>query len=119
MSTRLRVTCAVAAIAIPLTAAAAPAEAKSPPRGKYGCTISGSQFAGNLFILANNRYRVNRSKRGRYRNLPGNKMRFPTGVYKGLYRGFWHRTDDGRVEIELTSIESGFTSTYCILEKRA
>jgi hypothetical protein len=118
MPTRLAVICALLAITVPL-AASAPAAAKSPPRGKYGCTISGSSFAGNLFILANNRYRVDSSKRGRYRNRPGNKMRFPSGPYKGLYRGFWHRTDDGKVEIELTSIESGRTLTYCLLEKRA
>ena len=118
MPKRLSVTACVLALAVPLVAAA-PSAAKSPPRGKYGCTIGGSQFAGNLFILANNRYRVNKSRTGRFRNLPGRKMRFPSGVYKGLYRGYWHRTGDGGVEIELTSIESGFTSTYCLLEKRA
>lgn len=116
MPTRLLL---VAALVVVLTAlAAAPALGAGPPRGKYGCTISGSQFAGNLFILANNRYRVNRSKTGRFRVRPGRKLRFPTGAYKGLYRGYWHKTDDGGVEIELTSIESGFTSTYCVLEKR-
>ena len=94
---------------------AAPAVAGPPPRGKYGCTVGGI-FGGNLFILANNRYRVDRSKVGRFRNLPGRKMRFPSGAYKGLYRGFWHRTDDGGVEIELTSIESGRTLTYCTKE---
>ena len=104
--------------AIVTLAAALPASAAAPPRGKYGCTISGSQFAGNLFILADHKYRVNKSRRGRF--VPnGRKLRFPSGVWKGLYRGRWHRTDDGEVEIELTSIESGFTSTYCVLEKRA
>ena len=98
----------------------APASAAGPPRGKYGCVIGdNSIFAGNLFILANNRYRVDSSKVGRYRNRPGRRMRFPSGAYKGLYRGRWHRTDNGGVEIELTSIESGRTLTYCNLEKRA
>ena len=96
---------------------AVPASAAPPPRGKYGCTVGGI-FGGNLFVLANKRYRVDDSKRGRYVSR-GKKLRFPSGAYKGLYRGRWHRTDDGEVEIELTSIESGRTLTYCTLEKRA
>ncbi|HEX2086279.1 MAG TPA: hypothetical protein VHF89_11395 [Solirubrobacteraceae bacterium] len=111
----------VAALVLVVTAfAAAPAFGAGPPRGKYGCIIGDNAiFAGNLFILANNRYRVDDSKVGRYRNRPGRKMRFRSGAYKGLYRGYWHRTDGGGVEIELTSIESGRTLTYCTLEKRA
>ena len=103
---------------VALVAVAAPsASAEAPPRGKYGCTVGGN-FGGNLFILKRNRYRVDSSRVGRFR-MRGRRMRFPSGAYKGLYRGRWHRTDNGGVEIELTSIESGFTSTYCNLEKRA
>ena len=118
MPTRLLVV-AVLVVAIGAVSAA-PAVAGPPPRGKYGCIIGDNAiFAGNLFILANNRYRVDSSKAGRYRNLAGRRMRFRSGAYKGLYRGRWHRTDNGGVEIELTSIESGRTLTYCTLEKRA
>ncbi len=115
---RLRLPVTLAAVAVlGLTAGAAPAAAEPPPKGKYGCTVGGI-FGGNLFIMSGNRYRVNRSRVGRFR-MNGRKMRFPSGVYKGLYRGRWHKTTGGGVEIELTSIESGFTSTYCDLEKRA
>ena len=115
---RTRLLLAAVLVVVLCAVTAAPASAGSPPRGKYGCTVGGI-FGGNLFILANNRYRVDSSKVGRYRNRPGRRMRFPSGAYKGLYKGRWHRTDDNRVEIELTSLETGRTSTYCILEKRA
>ena len=111
-----RLLCLLAALAT-VAIAAPPASAEAPPRGKYGCTVGGI-FGGNLFILSGNRYRVNKSKVGKFR-MNGRKMRFPSGAYKGLYKGKWRRTSDGTVEIALTSLESGFESTYCDLEKRA
>lgn len=109
--------CASLALAVPL-AAAAPAAAKPPPRGKYGCSNYATGFAGNLFIMRDNRYRVDDSRVGRFRDV-GRRLRFRSGVWKGLFRGKWERTENGEIEISLTSIESGFESTYCVLEKRA
>ena len=117
MRSRLPVTLPLLVALVVLAVGAPPAAAEAPPKGKYGCTVGGI-FGGNLFIMSANRYRVNKSKTGKFR-MNGRKMRFPSGVYKGLYKGKWHKTDTGGVEIELTSLESGYTSTYCNLEKRA
>ena len=99
----------VAALLIPAGAA----EAAGPPVGKYGCSISGSGFAGNLRILSGQRYKLNRSKVGRFKVKPGRKLVFPSGIWKGLFRGKYYKTSSGTWEIALTSIESGFESQYC------
>ena len=93
-------------------ALATPALASGPPLGKYGCTI-GSGYAGNLRILSNHRYRLNRSKIGRFRVRAGRKLTFPSGVWHGLFKGRWYKTSDGKWEIALTSLESGYESSYC------
>jgi hypothetical protein len=103
----------VLAVALTLVCAlAAPAMASGPPRGKYGCTI-GSGYAGDLRILSNHRYRLNRSKIGRFRVRPGHKLTFPSGVWHKLFKGRWYKTSNGTWEIALTSLESGFESSYC------
>ena len=111
MTKRLTVIAAVCAALF--LGATATADASGPPKGKYGCSISGSGFAGNLRILSNHRYKLNSSKVGRFRVKPGRKLTFPSGVWKGLFRGRYYKTDDGTWEIALTSIESGFESQYC------
>jgi hypothetical protein len=102
----------LAALAATL-AGTATAQAAGPPKGKYGCTIGGSQYAGDLKILSGNRYKLNKSKVGKFRVLPGKKLRFPSGIWKGLFRGRFYKTDSGVWEIALTSIDSGFESQYC------
>ncbi|HEX8084175.1 MAG TPA: hypothetical protein VF529_07775 [Solirubrobacteraceae bacterium] len=111
-----RIPLALLAILALVATSAPAASAAAPPKGKYGCTVGGI-FGGNLFILSKNRYRVDKSKVGKFRSK-GKKLTFPSGVYKGLYRGRWYKTNGGGVEIALRSLESGFESTYCDLEKR-
>ena len=92
---------------------AVPALAAAPPTGKYGCSIgSSAQYAGDLHILSNHRYRLNKSKVGRFK-VNGKKLTFPSGVWHKLFKGRWYRTTDGVVEIALTSLESGYETEYC------
>jgi hypothetical protein len=95
-------------------ALAAPALASGPPTGKYGCAIgSGGQYAGDLRVLSSHRYRLNRSKIGRFIVHPGRKLTFPTGVWHKLFKGRWYKTSDGKWEVALTSLASGFETQYC------
>jgi hypothetical protein len=95
-----------------------------PPSGKYGCVLTSTepdQYLGDLKIKGNE-YRVNKSKWGKLVDKGNRKVKFKTGAWKGLFRGFWERVDSvldpGKkiVEIELTEIESGFESSYCTKE---
>jgi len=108
----LRIGLALVLVVLLTSALAAPALASGPPRGKYGCTI-GSGYAGDLRILSNHRYRLNKSKIGRFRVRAGHKLTFPSGVWHKLFKGRWYKTTDGKWEIALTSLESGFESSYC------
>jgi hypothetical protein len=111
-----------------LTLALAPAaNAKLPPSGKYGCVLvlpESSQYLGDLKIRGSE-YRINKSKWGKLVDKGNHKIKFKTGAWKGLFRGFWERVDSvlepGKkiTEIELTEIESGYESSYCTLEKPA
>ena len=111
--TKRLIVIAGAAAALSLGAGVTADAAGGPPIGKYGCSISGSGFAGNLRILSGHRYKLNKSKVGRFKVKPGRKLTFPSGVWKGLFRGRYYKTSDGTWEIALTSIESGFESQYC------
>lgn len=92
----------------------APAAASGPPVGKYGCVIgSNAQYAGDLHVLSGHRYRLNKSKIGRFRVKAGHKLTFPSGVWHKLFKGRWLKTTEGRYEIALTSLSSGFETEYC------
>ena len=90
-----------------LTLVLAPAaQAKSPPKGDYGCTystFSGTFYAGTLNILSKTKYSVNDKKKGEY-TTRRRKIKFKTGDYKGLWRGKWSKVDSSYV-IKLRSIE--------------
>ena len=88
---RLLIICSLTAL-LTLTPAA---QAKSPPKGDYGCTYStysGTYYAGTLNILSKTRYSVNKKKKGDY-TTNGKRIRFKTGDYKGLWRGKWERVE--------------------------
>ena len=84
------------------------AQAKSPPKGDYGCSyasFSGTFYAGTLNILGKSKYSVNDKKKGNY-TTKGKRINFKTGDYKTIYYGKWNRgksVTDGSVyhEIEL------------------
>jgi hypothetical protein len=101
---------------------ASPAMAKLPPSGKYGCVLaSANQYLGDL-IIRGERYRINRSRWGTLVDKGGRRIKFKSGAWKGLFRGFWERVDSvlqsGKkiTEIELTEVESGYQSSYCTKE---
>ena len=82
----------VAACALAITPVA---EAKSPPKGDYGCTystFSGTFFAGTLNIKSKKRYAVNDKGAGRYKTR-GKRINFKSGDYKTLYYGKWKKED--------------------------
>ena len=109
------------AIAALATLAATPfAAAKSPPVGKYGCTISGT-FFGNLTITGGTTYTRN-GKKGTYvagkklirwkdKTVPGYTIVFKTGSFKG-YKGRWYGSKTTS-EIALKNPLNGFESIYC------
>ena len=69
------------------------AQAKSPPRGDYGCmytTFSGTFYAGTLNIKSKTKYSVNDKKKGEY-TTRRRRINFKTGDYKKLYYGKWSR----------------------------
>lgn len=69
------------------------AQAKSPPRGDYGCTyttFSGTFYAGTLNIKSKTKYSVNDKKKGEY-TTRRHRINFKTGDYKKLYYGKWSR----------------------------
>lgn len=118
---------ALLAAAALLLAFSPAASAKLPPSGKYGCIIDSpsiyepDQYLGDLKIKGNE-YRINKSQWGKLVDKGNHKIKFKTGAWKGLFRGFWERVDSvlepGKkiTEIELTEIESGFESSYCTKE---
>jgi hypothetical protein len=66
---------------------AAPAEAASPPKGRYSCIIPRLPtpfYAGYLHILSASRYRVE-NERGRYRTR-GRRIIFRSGPHKGQWK---------------------------------
>lgn len=99
------------------------AEAKSPPKGKYSCTIgSANSLFGDITIKAGNRYKYSRfGKVGRFdgKNKPRPLSRgVPYGIrFKsgGLnhYKGRWYKTTSGTFEIALENPRDGFESIYC------
>jgi hypothetical protein len=69
------------------------AQAKSPPKGDYGCsysTFSGTFYAGTLNIKSKKKYSVNDKEKGRYKTK-GHRINFKTGDYKSLYYGKWSK----------------------------
>ena len=92
--------------------AAAPAQAASPPKGKYSCVIPrlpSPFYAGYLHILSPRRYRVE-NKRGRY-TTRGKRIIFRSGPHKGKWRKVtWDSEvdEDGRTaEITLEPKDGG------------
>jgi uncharacterized low-complexity protein len=98
----------------------ASASAKSPPKGKYECVISGSYF-GEVVIKSSSKYRRN-GKTGSYKagankikfkeGFSGYRLTFKTGGFKG-FKGRWHKTTDGKYEIALKNPINNFESIYC------
>ena len=78
-----------------------PAQAKSPPKGDYGCTystFSGTFYAGTLNIKSKKKYKVNDKNKGNYKTK-GKRINFKSGDYEDLYYGKWSKVknvlDDG------------------------
>ena len=108
----------IAVLALGLVAAPL-AEAKSPPKDKYQCSISGVGFYGNLFITGKKTYKFGldgKYKKGTY-SAKGKvasgtykgqyKIRFRTGRLKG-HRGRWTR-----YQIALIPPGRSFENIYC------
>ena len=69
------------------------AQAKSPPKGDYGCTystFSGTFYAGTLNIKSKTKYKVNDKNKAEYKTK-GHRINFKTGDYKSLYYGKWSK----------------------------
>ena len=107
--------------AIVVVAAAAPAIAKSPPKGTYECTIGGI-YADTVKITGKTSYK-RFDKNGKYKAgdkkksfwdgaYKGYKIKFKTGPFKG-FKGNWHKSGTGINEIALKNPISGFEDTYC------
>lgn len=99
---------------------APPALAKSPPKGKYGCTIGGLLF-GDLKITGsdtykrygnNGTYSAGRRKINFDDGFAGYKIKFKTGPFED-FKGRWYKADSGTAEIALQNPEDGFESIYC------
>ena len=98
-----------AALALLITPAA---QAKSPPKGDYGCTystFSGTFYAGTLNIVNKKKYSVNDKEKGKYKTK-GKRIKFKTGDYHGLWKGKWSKhksvlNGETIYEIELRSIK--------------
>ena len=117
------VSSAVLALAVCLLGAA-PALAKSPPRGKYGCTIGG-YYSGTMKVKDADSYTRN-GKSGSYRagdskvpipgyedtNLRGYTIKFKSGAFTG-YKGHWYIVESGTAEIALENPIDGFVEIYC------
>ena len=97
------------------------AAAKSPPAGKYECTISGTWF-GELRMTGATTYTRNGKKgmfvagtkllRWKDKTVPGYTIEFKTGSLKG-FKGRWYRSNTGINEIALRNPLNGFESIYC------
>ena len=107
--------------AVALFAAAAPALAKSPPKGTYECTIGGI-YADTVKITGKTTYKRFGDK-GKYKAgdkkksfhdgaYNGYTIKFKTGPFEG-FKGNWHKGDTGINEIALKNPISGYEDTYC------
>ncbi len=107
-----------------LALGAGTALAKSPPKGKYGCTIGG-YTSGTMKIKGSDSY-TRFGKEGEYK-AGGNKVpipgyddptfrgytiKFKSGAFKG-YKGHWYTADSGTAEIALGNPIDGFVEVYC------
>ena len=122
MRSRSIVTALFAALACVLVAAPLSA-AKSPPSGKYECTLSGVGSFGKLKIVDKNSY-VRNGREGKYKagdrkinfddGFVGWKLRYTSGSFDG-YKGRWYTADSGVHEIALENPadDEGFESIYC------
>ena len=97
-----------------LAAVPVAALAKSPPTGKYECTIGGSTLFGTLYITGSKTYRYDagdgKGKPGRY-TASGLKLSFKTGPLKKM-KGRWQKTNQGP-EVALRNPRDNFESIYC------
>jgi hypothetical protein len=115
--TTLRLALLIGALATVL-ALPAPASAKLPPSGLWECVIlppeigTPSIYLGDLRIKGD-KYKVDDSGWGKMKSPGGRKIKFTTGVWKGLWRGEWERTSTGVLEIALTDIKENFETAYC------
>ena len=112
------------AIVACLAIGVAPAAAKSPPKGKYGCTIGG-YTSGTMKIKGSDSY-TRFGKQGKYKaggskvpipgyedeGLRGYTIKFKTGAFEG-YKGHWYTVDSGTAEIALENPIDGFVEIYC------
>jgi hypothetical protein len=104
---RIALLVSVSVLAIPL-----PAQAASPPTGKYDCTIGSSQILfGTLAIKANKKY-AHRGTNGTFTTTRAKKIRFKKGDLDGL-RGRFYKSTGGIWEIALRNPEDDFESIYC------
>jgi len=111
------------AIVVFLLVFAAAAEAKSPPKGKYGCYIdSYYQLFGSINISGTNEFR-RFGKTGTYTagkrkrsfsggSVEGYAIRFRDGALN-RYKGYWYTSSSGRSEIALQDPRMGFVNIYC------
>lgn len=98
--------------------------AKSPPKGKYECTIGYTLF-GDLYIKSDGAYK-HRGTKGTFKagskkitwkdGRKGWKISFKKGSLNGI-KGRWYKTSDNMYEIALRNPEDDFESIYC--DKRA
>ena len=124
LSSRAQMGIAMLAAVAGLALAAGPAVAKSPPKGKYGCTIGG-YYSGTMKIKGSDNYTRN-GKEGEYKaggakvpipgyedeGLRGYTIKFKSGSFKG-YKGHWYTVDSGTAEIALENPIDGFVEIYC------
>jgi hypothetical protein len=122
MSRRILASALLAAVVCALVVAPA-ATAKSPPPGKYECTLSGVGSFGKLKIVDKKSY-VRNGKKGKYKagdkkidfpdGFTGWKLKFTSGSFDG-YKGRWYTADSGVHEIALENPadDEGFESIYC------
>ena len=108
------------------TAMLAPAaQAKSPPKGTYECTIGFSnQLFGSIKIRAGGKYRYSRfGKTGTFkagktkRKFSGGRLSAYPISFKGgglnRFKGYWFTSTTGTHEIALARPGSSYQNIYC------
>lgn len=120
MDSKRRLSAVAATVGLAVAGLAAGAEAKSPPTGKYECTIGGL-YADTVTIKSATKYK-RFGEKGKYKagdekktydGYKGYPIKFKTGPFEG-FKGNWHKGNDGTNEIALKNPISGFEDTYCV-----
>jgi hypothetical protein len=91
-------TVAIAAVVVPA------AEAAEIPKGDYVCFLSGGGAGGSIQIKRDNKYTINKGKKGKYTFSRKHKVvNFKSGDYKGFF-GEYVKADAG---IDIYDMKSG------------